>query len=245
MQGLITLDFGNSHPHAGIFIKNKLGWKLEEVTPIDHLDELIERHTITPHNTQIAISQVKPYPEIEKKLFEKGYLITNTLEYWRGKKFCGLPVNYSESLGQDRLIQSFYGYRLKVLPLVILDAGTFTTIDIITDEGFRGGYILPSFESYSSLFKKGENLKNIDLKLTYSKNIPQSTEAALISGYQSFQFLIKNIQEEFQIKKIILTGGKAEDWRILLPNLVTIIEHQPHFIHHALHHWWTTQVELL
>jgi pantothenate kinase type III len=245
MQGLITLDLGNSHPHAGLFTKSGSEWKLNEVIPINNLESSLAQMGLNPHNSQIAISKVKSYSEIEKELFEKGFLMTSTLDHWKGKRFFGLPVNYTESIGQDRLIQAFYAYRRKLPTTLLIDAGTFTTLDIISQDGLLGGYIIPGFEDYFSLFQKGENLQHYQEHFKHISSLPHSTEDALVGGYEAFVSLVEKLIHSHEVKNIIITGGKSAVWENFLSEFSNIIELSPHHIHLALHHWWTTQIELL
>ncbi len=245
MQGLITVDFGNSHPHAGLFQKNGGEWQFLKSVPWNELALFTEPLGFSPNNSSIVLSEVKPR---EDELFhwqKQGYLLTRVKDYWRGKKFAGMPVNYQESLGQDRLIEAFYCFKKEKISSLIIDAGTFTTMDVVTTEGFQGGYIFPSFEKYSQLFQAGENLKNRDLQLTSSLTLPSETNAAMAQSYSAFFALAQELINRHQIKKVTLTGGKSSSWEALFRERKGdwVVETSPHLIHSALHYWMTTQIE--
>jgi len=243
MQGLITLDLGNSHPHAGFFEKINSEWKFVKSTPLEHLNLELRNLGLSPDNSQIVVSEVKSYPDVLTDLGKQGFLITTIKEYWRGNRFFGMPVQYTNSIGEDRLIQAFYTYKKKKYPTLIIDAGTFTTIDVITDQGFQGGFIIPSFESYFSLFKNGENLKDIEMILPQLSDTPKSSETAMSEGYSAFFYLVENLSKKYQCEHLILTGGKYQLWENFDFNLKKEIN--PFYIHESLIHWMTTQIELL
>ncbi len=243
MQGLITLDLGNSNPHAGIFKKSNSNWNLSEVTSIQNLDLVLENNRLTPHNSQIVVTEVRPYHDLLNKLAQEGYLITQTKDFWKGHKFFGMPVSYANTIGQDRLIQSFYTYKRKLPPTLLIDAGTFTTIDIVTEKGLLGGYILPNFSDYFSLFQKGEGLKSFKEEIIFKEDLPQTTSEAMSFGYFANVELIKKIIKNLDLKQIIITGGRSEFWSKLDLNLPA--ELNPNYIHESMHFWMTTQIELL
>jgi len=245
MQGLITLDLGNSHPHAGCFLKEENQWVLSNVVPFFKLQDLLSELKLNSNNTQFVMSEVKSYDSELVHFIKQGYLITRIKEYWRGQRFAGMPVHYSPSLGEDRLIQSFYAYKTSKLPTLIIDAGTFTTIDLVNQEGFKGGYIIPGLNLYFSLFQSGQNLKNINPRETLESSLPSDTNSAMTEGYLAFRLLIEKFKNEYFPSEIILTGGQALNWKNFLSPMDLSLTIDPHYIHKAIHYWMTTQVELL
>lgn len=243
MQGLITLDLGNSHPHAGFFKKINTEWNFIQSTSLENLNLSLNSLGFSPDNSQVVVSEVKSYPEILADLGKQGFLITTIREYWKGNRFFGMPIDYTKSIGEDRLIQAFYTYKNKKFPTIVIDAGTFTTIDVITEQGFQGGFIIPSFESYFSLFKNGENLKNIEMVLPQSFETPHSSESAVSGGYSAFFLLVESLKKKYHCEHLILTGGRYKFWENFDFGLKK--EVNPFYIHESLLHWMTTQIELL
>ncbi len=247
MQGLITLDFGNSHPHAGLFQKTAENWKLIKIVPWKELPIYLEQLEMTPSNSTMVLCEVKNRDEELVGLQHQGFLITRVKDYWKGNRFAGMPVHYAKSLGEDRLIQAFYAYKKLKENTLIIDSGTFVTLDIVTQNGFQGGYILPGVESYFPVFQKGELLKNIELNKSISLSLPQSTEEAMRDSYVAFAALAQNLVKDFEIQKIILTGGSYKIWRSMFNGLKLSadVQEDPDLIHSALQFWMTTQIEIL
>ena len=240
MQGLITLDFGNSHPHAGLFHKTQNTWQLIKVVPWKEINLYLDQLGMTPNNTSMVLCEVKAREEELLPLIHQGYLLTRVKDYWKGSRFAGMPVHYATSLGEDRLILAHYCYKKEKAPTLIIDAGTYVTMDIVNEAGFQGGYILPGPDAYKSSFQKGEQLKEVLLAPEFSEAIPKTTVEAMSWSYSAFLSFAREIISKYQISKIILTGGKSSLWSSSLS-----VQEQPDLIHLALHHWMTTQIEPL
>lgn len=247
MQGLVTLDFGNSHPHAGLFSKDQSGWRLNRVVPFADLQSALTEEALTPDNTNFVLSEVRSRDEELTPYLNQGYLLTRVKEYWRGRMFAGMPVNYAQTLGEDRLIQAFYVFKKFKSRSIIVDAGSYTTLDVLSDEGFKGGYILPGLRNYFSSFEAGELLKGVERERSLNLDLPHDTKTAMSSSYQAFGALLHNLIEQHKIQAVYLTGGDLDFWQEILddsrPSLEILPE--PHLIHQALFHWFTTQIEPL
>ncbi|MFA5584730.1 MAG: type III pantothenate kinase [Bacteriovoracaceae bacterium] len=245
-HSLISLDFGNSHPHAGLFRKEEGKWELLEVVPLHELASKAQVHDISPHNAQLILSEVKQYEEELFNLQSQGYLLTRIKDYWRGDRFAGMPVHYSKTLGEDRLINAFWTYKNLKKPTLIIDAGTYLTMDVVTPEGFIGGYIIPSYEKYLTTFGDGENLRDTPLSESFNFELPHTTDEAMSGGYHAFCAMAEKLIDKYKLETIIITGGRDnlwKEWSQTQSSSQVIIA--PHFIHQALVYWMSTQVELL
>lgn len=247
MQGLVTLDFGNSNPHAGLFQKNQGKWDLIKVVPWNELSLFLNQLEMTPNNTQFVLSEVKAREEELLPLLQQGYLLTRVKDYWRGERFAGMPVNYVKTLGEDRLITAHYSYKTDKTSTLIIDAGTFVTMDIVDGSGYHGGYIIPGAQVYSSLYGQGEQLKDVKVEISYKPGLPHTTYDAMAGSYKAFAALAREMINGNGVRKIILTGGQTSLWETFLKDMKSSlkIDTQPHFIHWALQHWMITQIEPL
>lgn len=243
-HGLISLDFGNSNPHAGFFKKRNQTWELVKVCKLNEFKEVAEQLHFTPHNAQLVLSEVKNYDTELFELQSQGYLLTRVKDYWRGERFAGMPVNYTNLLGQDRLISSFWAYKNLQRPTLIIDAGTYLTIDVVTPAGFQGGYIIPSVQSYLGTFQNAQNLKSFDVKEKAPFAFPHNTEDAILGGYHAFFLLGEKLITDFNIETIIISGGRNQIWDEWSKTQKCEVLHKPHLIHRALIHWMSTQVEI-
>lgn len=248
MQGIVTLDFGNSHPNAALFKRN--GQQCEHLTsvPLNELDAALEKFQFTPDNAQLVLSEVKPQDDILNSLQQKGYLLTRLKDYWRGNRFAGMPVQYAETLGEDRLIQAYGTYRAhKDKRTLIIDAGTFVTLDLVDESGFRGGYILPGTKAYFESFQQGDQLKSITLEADADPTLPRDSASAMARSYQAFAALAHNLVEQYKVNQVFLTGGGASLWEEFFHDHKPSLHVQvtPNLLHSCLATWFTTQIEPL
>lgn len=249
-MNLVTLDFGNSHPHAGLFEYKQSQFTFLKSIPLTQLKDKLAELNWTAHDTQIVLSQVKEYDGILNSLIdEHHFVVTRVRDYWKGGRFAGMPVNYVHSLGEDRLIQAFYLYKNKKfnLPIALIDAGTYTTIDFMTQDGLIGGFIAPGISTFPIAYNRGENLKTRELDLSSFKNeLPHQTEDAMSGSYGAFPALASFWSQKLKIQKFILTGGSASYWETALPDFeVQDLQTEPDLIHYSLHYWYTTQIQVL
>jgi pantothenate kinase type III len=246
MQGLITLDFGNTNPHAGLFQKQQ-EWQLIKVVPFKELALYLDQLQMTPDNTSLVVCEVKAREDELEPLQHQGFFLTRVKEYWRGTKFAGMPVNYANTLGEDRLIQAFYAYKKIKENILLIDAGTFCTMDVITTSGFQGGYIIPGIDTYLSNFQKGEQLKAVELDQNISLTLPKTTSEAMRDSYSAFAALAQKLIQEHKIQKVLITGGKCALWKQIFDDLALSVSVQSdrNLIHSSLHFWMTTQIEPL
>jgi pantothenate kinase type III len=245
MQGLITLDFGNSHPHAGLFQKNQNKWQHLKTIPFSELNLFLPQFQMDPVNSAIVLAEVKPREEELFDYLKQGFLLTRVKDYWRGNKFAGMPVDYAQTLGEDRLIEAYYLYKQEKTPTLLIDAGTFVTMDIINSDGFLGGYIFPSMTSYFETFKKGELLKEVALTPVTSGNLPHQTSEAMAGSYSAFVALAKSLIQKYSVSRVVVTGGNSSWWMQQLGQCGAGIhvKEEKDLIHFALHYWMTTQIE--
>jgi type III pantothenate kinase len=216
---IITVDNGNTNPHAGIFLDDKL----ESVVPLEKFKPLTDDF--------ILISSVG------KKLeFSASYdLATLRLE----KSFLNMPVNYTKTLGDDRLYESFFLFQKieKAERVLLIDAGTFLTADLINTEGFMGGYIFPGSKTFLKSYTLGAQLPLVqNLKLV--SHLPHSTEEAISMAHDIYlDSILENLIKKIAPSRIVLTGGDGQilEEKYKKLNLAFQLEYVPHLLHKSLH----------
>lgn len=215
---LVTIDNGNTNPSVGLFTNNIL----TQVIPLADYQQL--------NDDFILISSVGKDLKI-KATFDLKTKRTST-------HFFDMPVHYSETLGEDRVIAAF-GVFKKIHShesRLIIDAGTFMTCDLVSENGFIGGYIFPGITHFLKIYGESAQLpvlaKNELSKI--SLEIPQTTsEAILKATYIYIKSSIESVIEKFQPQKIIITGGDCKlISEILNSSIPSEIDH--HLIHLTL-----------
>ncbi len=224
---LLTIDVGNTQTVIGLYRKDMLihTWRTTTITATT-ADELRCRLFIlfTSENIPIdeinhsIISSVVPSLNDEwitclKKLTHSTPLICNSRT--TQKIFKSHYPNPLE-IGADRIADAFGAIRLYGAPVIVIDFGTATNIEIIDREGFFiGGIIAPGIEtSREALFTKASKLSAIEMHIPASV-IGTSTAKAVQSGILYGEAdrvggLVKRIIKELNYKPtVIATGGLA------------------------------------
>ena len=131
----------------------------------------------------------------------------------------GMPVSYDnpKELGADRIANAVGGYVNYGGPLIIVDFGTSTNFDVVSQEGaYLGGAIAPGVSiSAEALSQRAALLPRVDMQAA-PRAIGKNTIASMQSGFY-FGFLgqmeeiIRQIKRELpQNPRVIATGGLAE-----------------------------------
>jgi type III pantothenate kinase len=204
MYSLLTIDNGNTNPHVGIFKENVF------YRSMPFKDFLSQR--LLPEKIPGIISDVGRSEDFFRKMCSP-YIDVNSLR--KEKSFLDMPVNYSLTLGADRLCQSYYIYKNYLqndddLHLLI-DAGTFTTVDFISTKGYLGGFIFPGTQTLLSSYDKGSKLSVLNAgSIALSENIiiPQDTNSAIANAIKFIhQATYQKFLSEYPITKVFFTGG--------------------------------------
>lgn len=131
----------------------------------------------------------------------------------------GMPIRYSNphEVGADRIVNGIAAYAAHGGPVVIVDFGTATTIDVISEDGaYLGGVIAPGVEtSAEALFSKAARLSKVDLEAPESV-IGTSTHASVQAGLMLGEAamvdgLVRRVWGELGTETpVVATGGLAE-----------------------------------
>ena len=170
---------------------------------------------------------IKDFKSIEKILFcsvvPKSFNLIKKFLSKKNKKKCyevkdlklrsliDIKVNFTQ-VGSDRLTNAISLLNKKD-NFVILDFGTATTFDVITQKTYRGGIIAPGIKiSLNTLSDKATLIPKINLK-QIKKVIGIDTISAVRSGFfWGYAGLIDNIfnlikKETGKSFKLVITGG--------------------------------------
>ena len=118
--------------------------------------------------------------------------------------------NYYETMGVDRIFACE-----SVSNVVIVDAGSAITVDIVKEGVFEGGFIYPGIQAMQ------ETYTNISSRLDYSFNfecdldiMPKNSQDAISYGF------LKTLYSEVISHKmdVILTGGDAYEFQKVFKN---------------------------
>ncbi|MCL5886883.1 MAG: type III pantothenate kinase [Actinobacteria bacterium] len=136
----------------------------------------------------------------------------------------GMPIRYDNphEVGADRIANSVAAVEDFGAPVIVVDFGTATTLDVVDAEGaYIGGAIAPGVEtSAEALFKKAARLSVVDLEApetVIGTSTRSSIQAGLVFGEAVMvDGLVRRIWEELGAETpVIATGGLAERMRPL------------------------------
>ena len=128
----------------------------------------------------------------------------------------GVRVDHPEEVGADRLVTSLGATKVYKTPLIIIDSGTATTFDIVSEDGyFEGGIIAPGINlSVKALHEAAAKLPRIAIKKPegiIGKNTVSAMQSGIFWGYIGLiDGLVRRIkQEDGRDFTVIGTGGVA------------------------------------
>jgi type III pantothenate kinase len=238
---LLTIDIGNTNIVLGIYDKKDLKshWRLSSLTTRTNdecwimMTTLLQQAEIKPTMISgVIISSVVPNitPAFirmsEINLNIDPVIVTGDLDF-------GLKCLYDDprAVGADRLVNAVAGYHLFKGPLILVDFGTATTFDIVSENfEYLGGIIAPGIESSASLLHRvAARLPKVEMKFP-NELIGRNTEASIQSGLmygtvEMIDGMINRLKSELgSHTKTAATGGLAN---VVIPYCNTISRIEP------------------
>lgn len=223
---LLAVDIGNTNTVFGLFAGEELriDWRIEtrvERTGDEYaafLRTLLELEGMRlPDITAAIISSVVPQATAPVERFCQRYLRLAPLVVGPGIE-TGMPILYENprEVGADRIVNAVAAYARFPQGAVVVDFGTATTFDLVTDKGeYAGGVIAPGLMvSADALFRSTAKLPRVEVvrpKSAIGRNTVASIQAGLVFGYAGLvDALVTRIIAEAQFKpKVVATGGLA------------------------------------
>ncbi|MCY4397534.1 MAG: type III pantothenate kinase [Rhodospirillaceae bacterium] len=128
-----------------------------------------------------------------------------------------LLIDAPEEVGADRIANAIGAFAGHGGPLIVIDFGTATTLDVVDEAGnYCGGAIAPSAaHSVDALHRAAEQLPRIDVRrppaVIGTATVP-AMQSGVYWGYVGLiEGLVRRIQEERGAPmKVVATGGLAE-----------------------------------
>lgn len=142
----------------------------------------------------------------------------------------GMPVLYENprEVGADRIVNAVAAYERVKGAAIVVDFGTATTFDCISEKGeYLGGAIAPGIQiSASALFAHAARLPRSEIvrpPRAIGRNTVHSMQAGIVFGYVGLvDGLVRRLTSEIDTEvSVIATGGLA---RLIEPDSETIQE---------------------
>ncbi|MDI6827907.1 MAG: type III pantothenate kinase [Armatimonadota bacterium] len=223
---LLTIDVGNTNIMLGVYKDSQLiaDWRIRTQhgrTADEYgmlLRELFEYSNLEFQDiTGIAISNVVPPTMSDiitacRKFFAIEPFIVDP------SKDMGVVIHYEPKtdVGADRIANAVGAYALYGGPSVVVDLGTATTLDVVSETGeYLGGVIAPGITiSTEALHRAAARLPRVDLVTPPSAigtTTVTSMQAGILFGFAGqIDELVTRVQSELAgTSKVIATGGLA------------------------------------
>lgn len=222
---LLVVDIGNTNFTFGLFQEDKLTMTFRMTTKIPRTsdeygificDVLRTKGIEIAEIEDVIISSVVPNIMYS---FQNGimkYLNHKPIIVGAGTK-TGIKIQTPnpKEVGPDRIVDAVAGYNLYGGPILVIDFGTATTYDLITEDGaFVAGITSPGIRiSANALWSDTASLPEIEIKkpkTILAKDTITSMQAGLVYGYiGQTKYIIEKVKEEAGLNevKVVATGG--------------------------------------
>lgn len=222
---ILVIDVGNTNLTLGVFDKERLAatFRLTTKTPRTS-DEYGVIITQLLHNREICAEELEGsviasvVPDVMHALVGGIVRYTNTQPLIVGpgvKTGLRIVTEDPRAIGADRIVDAVAAYEKYGGPVLVLDFGTATTYDLITEKGeFTAGITAPGMRiSSEALWKQTAKLPNIEIrkpKSILAQETISSMQAGLVYGQiGQTEYIISKVKEESGLNnlKVVATGG--------------------------------------
>ena len=221
---LLVVDVGNTNVVLGIYREERLvsSWRLATARDrtadeygilarqlIDgsvngSLDGAIVGSVVPPLNGAMA-AMIRQYFNVDPMFVEPGV-----------KTGIAIHVDNPQEVGADRIINCAAAHELFGGPTIIVDFGTATTFDVVTENAeYVGGVIAPGLTiSAEALFARAARLPRVDIRRpphVIGTNTVVNMQSGIYFGYLGLvDGLLARMKREITgLKRVIATGGVA------------------------------------
>jgi type III pantothenate kinase len=224
---LLAIDIGNTNITLGLYTGEELGprWRLatnHERMPDEYGLQFHGMLSYVGHSakdlTGICLASV--VPPLTGTIVEacRQYMGLDPLVVDTGVK-TGVRIRYEDprAVGADRIVDAAAVQRLYSTPACVVDFGTATTFDAISEEGdYLGGAIAPGIGiAAEALFMRTAKLPRVDLQrppAAIGRNTVHAMQSGMLFGYVA---LVEGMVARFRTElgpqmKVIATGGLSQ-----------------------------------
>jgi len=217
----LLMDVGNTHTVIGkssdkdIISSWRIGTKRFETE--DELYSILNGLEILDGVKKVVVASVVPSVDKSIQYFCEKYFDSDPI--WVNAPECKIikwNVKYPREIGADRVANVIAAYKIFGSDSIIVDFGTAITIDVLIENTYEGGAILPGFNtSIMALFSSTAKLPQVDLEVpleTIGKDTIDNIQIGVVKGLiKALDGLIDDIISSTGGSfKIIATGGNAK-----------------------------------
>lgn len=240
---LLAIDVGNTNTVMGLFKGEQLihEWRIRtEVNGTEDeygisIRSLFAAHSLPEEGvSHVIISCVVPPVLNAVERFCRKYLNLTPLVVGPGIR-TGMSIFYDNprEVGADRIVNAVAAFEIYKSALIVVDFGTATTFDYISDKGeYMGGAISPGIMiSCEALFQKASKLPRVEIfarpPSIVAKNTIASMSAGIVYGYAGLvEGIVRRMKAEIKTDILVVaTGGLAPLIASECPTIEAVDEH--------------------
>jgi len=235
---LLAIDVGNTNTVLGLYDDKKLiqHWRIKTDSSSTADELILTFNGLLKDQPQVTgISLCSTVPSVLKEMrwmLERYFPNTKTVIIEPGTK-TGVPIitDNPKEVGADRIANSLAVFERHGGPSVVVDFGTSTNFDVVSEKGeFLGGALAPGIEiSLDALASKAAQLRKVEFvkpRSVIGKNTVEALQSGALYGFagQVDGILQRIIAEIGPVKAVVATGGLAS---LVVEESSTITHHEP------------------
>lgn len=224
MTRLLVVDVGNTNIGLGYFLGDELqaSWRLataRERTADEYgviARQLVLETSSEPFEGAIVASVVPPLDSVIDSMIRQYFDLEPIFIRPGIRSGLAIRTENPADVGADRIVNAVAAHEIYGGPSIVVDFGTATTFDLVSENAeYRGGIIAPGMGiSSEALFARASRLPRIDLRRPdqlIGTNTVTSMQSGIYFGYLGLVdgILERMIDEVGVVKKVIATGGIA------------------------------------
>jgi len=224
---LLAIDIGNTNIVIGVFEDETLRatWrlgtdfhKLEDEYATVFLNLLsLKGLSFADIDCAIISSSVPPLVTVFEGLCQRYFEVSPMVVGPGTKTGVRISIDNPREVGADRVVNAAAAHRLHGGPLIVIDFGTATTLDAVSEEGdYLGGAIAPGMGiSAEALFEHAAKLPRVELvrpQKAIGRSSVSAMQSGIIFGYVGLiEGIVVRMRKELGgTAKVIATGGLAD-----------------------------------
>ena len=235
---LLTVDVGNTNIVLGLFDGERLfeSYRLRTDARVT-ADELalLFHGLLVKHPEPDGIAVCSTVPQVLDQLrlmVDRYYPDAATVVVGPGVK-TGVPLLYDnpKEVGPDRVVNTLAAHTLYGGPAIVVDFGTSTNFDVVSEKGeFLGGALAPGVEiSVDALAARAARLFKVELtepRSVIGKTTVEALQSGLVYGFASqVDGMVERISRELDADPVVIaTGGLSH---LMTGICDSIDEHEP------------------
>ena len=234
---LLTIDIGNTNTVLGVFegeqVRQTWRIKTDARSTADELVLAFRGLLQGLEVTGVALCSTVPAALREmRSMLARYYADLPTVIVEPGVR-TGVPLLFDNprEVGADRVVNTLAAHHLHGGPVVIVDFGTSTNLDVVSAKGeFLGGALAPGIEiSVEALAARAAQLRKVELvppRSVIGKNTVEALQSGILYGFAGqVDGLVRRVVAELGGRAtVVATGGLSS---LVVPYCETVDLHEP------------------